>query len=182
MMGLKKSQLVAVGIALVVVVLLAMVPRTPSTAKSEAAMAGRVSEDPNSGSTPHTEGPLSTDPKVAAILAELNAGGPPMQTVLKLRDLAEKEPNNVEAQFHLGAFSWETGQYDKAVARFKKVIELDPKGYPDAYAFLGRAYASFDSTELAIDALKKYEQLVTDTALINGAQRLIDELQSKQKN
>jgi tetratricopeptide (TPR) repeat protein len=170
--------------AVLVTVLLVLAPRTPS-GKAEAnaaeAASARVSEDPNSGSTPQVEGPMSKDPQVAAILAELSAGGPPMQIILKLRELAEKEPDNTEAQFHLGLFSWQTGQYDKAMDRFRKVIALDPTGYPDAYAFLGRAYASLDSTTLAIEALEKYKTLVTDTALDNGAQRLIDELNTKGK-
>jgi len=167
--------------AVLVTVLLVMAPRAPK-AKAEAnAASARVSEDPNSGSTPQVEGPVSKDARVAAIIAELSSGAPPMQTILKLRDLAEKEPDNVEAQFHLGVFSWQTGQYDKAMDRFRKVIALDPAGYPDAYAFLGRAYASLDSTSLAIASLEKYKTLVTDTALSNGAQRLIDELNTKGK-
>src|SRR6185436_4047265 len=107
---------------------------------------------------------LSSDPQVAAILADLNSGAPPMQTILKLRDLATKEPENVEAQWHLGLFSWQTGQYDKAMERFKKVTELDPTGHPEAYAFLAQAYASLDSTEKAITAITIFKTLVTDTA------------------
>ena len=167
--------------ALLVTVLLVMAPRAPKGKAESNAASARVSEDPASGSTPQVEGPVSKDPRVAAILSELSSGAPPMQTILKLRDLAEKEPGNVEAQFHLGLFSWQTGQYDKAMDRFRKVIALDPAGYPDAYAFLGRAYASLDSTALALGALEKYKTLVTDTALSNGAQRLIDELKLKGK-
>jgi tetratricopeptide (TPR) repeat protein len=182
MKGMGRPQWLMVGGAVLVTVLLVLAPRTPkgrAEANQAEAASARVSEDPNSGSTPQVDGPLSKDPRVAAILAELTAGGPPMQTILKLRELAEKEPDNVEAQFVLGTLSWETGQYEKAMDRFRKVIELDPKGYPDAYAFLGRAYASLDSTTLAIDALETYKTLVTDTALINGAQRFIDELKIK---
>ncbi len=166
--------------AVLVTVLLVMAPRAPK-AQAEANASARVSEDPNSGSTPQVDGPVSKDARVAAIIAELSSGAPPMQTILKLRDLAEKEPENVEAQFHLGIFSWQTGQYDKAMDRFRKVIALDPVGYPDAYAFLGRAYASLDSSPQAIAALEKYKTLVNDTALTNGAQRLIDEQKQKGK-
>lgn len=179
MKKLGTPQWLMIGGAVLVTVLLVLAPRTPSGKAEANAASARVSEDPNSGSTPQVDGPLSKDPRVAAILAELNAGGPPMQIILKLRDLAEKEPDNAEAQFHLGVFSWQTGQYDKSMDRFRKVIALDPKGYPDAYAFLGRAYASLDSTALAREALTTYKTLVTDTALSNGAQRLIDELEHK---
>jgi predicted Zn-dependent protease len=173
--------------AVALVGLLALAPRTPEKpAEGEAAQgSARVSEDPNSGSTPHaqgaTEGPMaqSSDEKVNAILAELNNGAPPMQTIMKLRELADKEPNNVEAQYHLGLFSWQTGQQDKAIGRFKRVTELSPTGYPDAYAYLAQAYAALDSTEKAITAITVYKTLVTDTAQLNGADRFLSELRTK---
>jgi tetratricopeptide (TPR) repeat protein len=168
-----------------VVVLLALAPRTPSGQAEKNATSARVSEDPNSGSTPKAEGAgaamVSSDPKVSSILNELAAGGPPMQVILKLKDLADKEPNNVEAQYHLGLFSWQTGQYDKAMDRFRRTIALDPKGYPDAYAYLGQAYISLDSNDKAITALETYKTLVTDTALINGADRIIEQIKNKPK-
>ncbi|HEX2616111.1 MAG TPA: tetratricopeptide repeat protein [Flavobacteriales bacterium] len=174
-----------VACAALVVVLLSLAPRTPQNAATDNAASARVSEDPNSGSTPHAEGaapatmPTARDPKVAAILAELSNGAAPMQTILKLRDLAEKEPDNIDAQYHLGVFSWQTGQYDKAMARFRTVVAKDPTNYPDAFAYLGQAYASLDSTDKAIAALETYKTLVTDTAMRNGADRLITELKTK---
>lgn len=185
-MALKRNHWLMIAAAVVVVVLLALAPRTPSGQAEKNATSARVSEDPNSGSTPKAEGPragmTSSNPKVSAILSELASGKPPMQTILKLKDLADAEPENVEAQYHLGVFSWETGQYDKAMERFRKTIALDPKGYPDAYAYLGQAYASLDSTDEAITALETYKTLVTDTALVNGADRLIMEIKNKHKH
>ncbi|MFT3884953.1 MAG: tetratricopeptide repeat protein [Flavobacteriales bacterium] len=171
--------------AALVVVLLSLAPRTPKAATDGEATSARVSEDPNSGSTPHAadaSASMARDPKVAAILAELSSGAPPMQTILKLRDLAEKEPGNMDAQYHLGLFSWQTGQYDKAMARFRIVAARDPQGYPDAFAYLGQAYASLDSTDKALAALETYKTLVTDTALRNGADRLITDLKKKANN
>jgi tetratricopeptide (TPR) repeat protein len=187
-MGLKRNHWLMIAAAVVVVVLLALAPRTPPDAAgrnaAEAASA-RVSEDPSSGSTPTADGPregmTSKDPQVSAILSELASGGPPMQTILKLKGLADKEPDNVEAQYHLGLFSWQTGQYDKAMERFRKVVALDPKSYPDAYAYLGQAYATLDSADKAIAALETYKTLVTDTALINGADRYIADIKTKKK-
>ena len=171
-----------IGGAVVLTALLALAPRAPKQAEEKGTASARVSEDPNSGSTPHTEDAqalTSKDPGVAAILAELNNGGAPMQTILKLRDLAEKEPGNVEAQYHLGMFSWQTGQYDKAMDRFRRVIALDPKGYPDAYAMLGQGYASLDSIDKAIAAIGTYKTLVTDTALLREADVYLTQLRTK---
>ena len=182
-MGLTRQQGIMIAAAVAVTALLFLAPRTPSGKAEENASSARVSEDPNSGSTPKAEGAgaamVSSDPKVSAILAELATGGPPMQVIVKLRDLADKEPGNVEAQYHMGLFSWQTNQYDKAMDRFRKVIALDAKGYPDAYAYLGQAYATLDSTDKAIALLETYKTLVTDTALINGADRYINDIKNK---
>lgn len=190
-MALQRKQWMMIGGAVVATLLLSLAPRAPKE-KAESDMASaRVSEDPNSGSTPHAEGaaamgedaaPTSKDPQVNAILAELNNGAPPMETILKLRKLADDQPENVEAQYHLGIFSWQTRQYDKSMERFKKVIALDPKGYPDAYAFLAQAYGTLDSTDKAIAAIETYKTLVTDTALLNGADRFLADLRTKKNN
>ena len=188
-MGMKRNHWLMIAAAAVVVVLLALAPRTPSEAAAKnaaEATSARVSEDPNSGSTPTADGPregmTSSDPKVSAILSELASGKPPMQTILKLKALSDEEPDNVEAQYHLGLFSWQTGQYDKAMERFRKTIALDAKGYPDAYAYLGQAYASLDSADKAVAALETYKTLVTDTALLNGADRYIADIKNKPKH
>lgn len=184
-MGLKRQHWIMIAAAVAVVVVLALAPRTPSGPGGKNETSARVSEDPASGSTPKAEGAgaamVSSDPKVSAILGELAAGGPPMQVIVKLRDLAEAEPGNVEAQYHLGLFSWQTNQYDKAMERFRKVIALDAKGYPDAYAYLGQAYASIDSMDKAVAVLETYKTLVSDTALANGADRFIQAIKNKKQ-
>lgn len=190
-MALSRKHWIMIGGAAVCLLLLSLAPRAPKTdGKAEEASA-RVSEDPNSGSTPHAEeaghehgeSPTSKDPQVNAILAELNEaiaqGRPPMAAITKLRDLADEHPENVEAQYHMGMLSWQSGQYDKSMERLKKVIALDPKGYPDAYAFLGQAYGTLDSLDKAIAAIETYKTLVTDTALLNGADRFLADLRTK---
>lgn len=179
-MSLSRQHWMMVAAAVVVTGLLLLAPRTPKdqAAKNAAEAQAKAEEDGHS----HDERVASKDPQVAAILNELAQGGAPMQVIVKLRDLADAEPDNVEAQYHMGMFSWQTNQYDKAMDRFRKVIALDPKGYPDAYAYLGQAYATLDSTDKALEVLETYKTLVTDTALINGADRYIQEIKNKDKH
>ncbi len=59
-----------------------------------------------------------------------------MQGILKIREVAEANPQNIEALFHLGGFSLETGQYDKAEGRFRQILEVDT-GNVRAKYFLG---------------------------------------------
>lgn len=172
-MTFQRSQWFMLGGAVAVTALLLTAPRTPAgAAEANAAKAAAAKMDPANAEA------LSSDPKVAAILAELNGGAPPMQTILKLRDLATREPGNVEAQWHLGLFSWQTGQYDKAMERFRKVVELDTTGHPDAYGYLGRAYSTLDSVPQAIAAYEKYRTLVNEPELVHTVDSLI--LQLKQ--
>ena len=56
------------------------------------------------------------------------AGGnePPMKGIMLVRDVAERNPNNVFAQYMLGIGATISRQFDKAVERFKKVVQLEP--------------------------------------------------------
>ena len=49
----------------------------------------------------------------------------PMQGILMLREVIEADAENVEAIFNLGLLSRQSGQYDKAVERFEKLISIE---------------------------------------------------------
>lgn len=50
----------------------------------------------------------------------------PMEGILKVRTIAEKNPSNVYAQMVLGMGGVQSGQFDKAIERFRKVVQLEP--------------------------------------------------------
>lgn len=50
----------------------------------------------------------------------------PMEGILKIREVAESDPNNIYAQLTLGQASMLSGQIDKAIERFNKVVAIDP--------------------------------------------------------
>lgn len=56
------------------------------------------------------------------------AGGnaPPMEGILKIREVTARDSSNMYAQFMLGYGSLVSGQFDKAVERFEKVIRNEP--------------------------------------------------------
>lgn len=159
-MGLKKPQLLALLGALVVIVLLLMAPRTP--AGKEAAKVRTM--DP---------GQAKTQEAIALV-----NGQDPMRGIMMLREILAEDPDNVEAHWHLGLFSIQSGQYDKALTRFQKVLELDSVNFPDAWFYLGRTYATLDSNAQAVASLKKYRTLTQDTAIINGVDRFLLELEN----
>ncbi len=160
MKGLKKPQLLALLGALVVIVLLVMAPRTPSGKKA----AEVPTMDPSKA-------------KTAEAVALVN-GQDPMRGIMMLREILQEDSNNVEAHWNLGLFSVQSGQYDKALYRFQKVLALDSVNYPDAWFYLGRTYATLDSNAQAIAYLKKYKTLTQDTAILNGVDRFLLELEN----
>jgi lipopolysaccharide biosynthesis regulator YciM len=162
MMGLKKPQLLALAGAVVVVVLLVLAPRTPSGKQQAAAPAMSPSQ-------------VKTAEAVALVQGE-----DPMRGIMMLREVLQEDPDNVEAHWHLGLFSIQSGQYDKALERFKKVRDLDEEAFPDVWFYLGRTYATLDSIDQAIACFEKYRTLTTDTAIINGMDRFLIELENKQ--
>lgn len=163
-MRLQRPQLLALLGALVVVVLLVVMPRIPS---------GKQAAKVNAMSP--------AEVKMAEAIA-LVQGQDPMRGIMMLREVLEEEPNNAEAHWHLGLFSIQSGQYEKALDRFRKVRQLDEAGFPDVWFYLGRTYATLDSTDQAIACLKKYRTLTQDTVILNGVDRFLHELEGNEQH
>ena len=75
-----------------------------------------------------------------------------MKGILQMRSLSEKYPENADLQWNMGLFSIQSGQYEKAVARFEKVINIDAQRL-DAYVQLAMSYVELKDTSAAINVL-----------------------------
>jgi lipopolysaccharide biosynthesis regulator YciM len=146
------------GAAVVVVVLYVAAPRTPSGKETQAAAI--------------TPSKARTMEAVALV-----NGQDPMRGIMMLRQIVQEDPANAEAHWHLGLFSVQSGQMDKALERFKKVRDLDAEGFPDVWFYLGRTYATMDSTDQAISCLRKYRTMVEDTAITRVVDGFLEELE-----
>ena len=161
MRNLGKPQWLAIAGAVVVVVLLMLLPRTP---KSDGTKAAEVS-------------PLRV--KLDEAIALVN-GTQPMQGIMILRQLAEEHPEEAEVHWHLGLFSLQSGQVDKAVGRFRQVVELDTEAkFPEAWSMLGQSYAMMDSTAAAITAFETYRERTTDAEALQATERALEGLRNK---
>lgn len=160
-MRLGKPQALALGTALVVVVLLILAPRIPA-GKKEAAQVD----------------PLKL--RTAEAVALVN-GPDPMRGIMMLRELAEEDPGNAEVQWHLGMFSAQSGQFDKAAERLRKVLELDEAGYQDAWFYLGHVYAALDSIDQALECLGTYRTLLDDPERIAELDRSMEKLANEKR-
>ncbi len=75
-----------------------------------------------------------------------------MKGILQMRSLTEKYPENADLQWNMGLFSIQSGQYEKAVARFEKVINIDAQRL-DAYVQLAMSYVELKDTSAATNVL-----------------------------
>ena len=94
---------------------------------------------------------LTLTEQIAQALSDIQNGESPeaqMKGVLKMRALAESNPENAGLQSQMGMFSMQTGQYEKAVARFEKVISLD-ENRVNAYMQLAQSYSALQDTSNA---------------------------------
>ena len=88
-----------------------------------------------------------------------NLGPNPMQGILMIREVADRDPHNMYAQMMLGIGGVMTGQFDKAIARFKKVVDHQPANL-EAVLNLAEAYEQKGDNVLAIQWYERSKQLV----------------------
>jgi tetratricopeptide (TPR) repeat protein len=101
--------------------------------------------------------------------------GAPMEGILKIRAIADKDPNNVFAQFMLGYGGMVSGQTDKAAERFKKVLELDPSN-TEAIFLLAELYEKAGDNNEAKVWYEKGLKAVRNPELIKALEEKIKSL------
>ena len=79
----------------------------------------------------------------------------------KVATADQTDTTSAEAQFQAGNDYYKSGQYEQAIAAYKKVIELDPT-YQAAYANLGVVYYQQQQFDLAISQYEKALELKSD--------------------
>ena len=101
--------------------------------------------------------------------------GAPMEGILKIRAIADKDPNNVFAQFMLGYGGMVSGQTDKAAERFKKVLELDTSN-TEAIFLLAELYEKAGDNNEARVWYEKGLKAVKNPELIKALEEKIKSL------
>lgn len=90
--------------------------------------------------------------------------GEPMKGIAVLREVAERNPDNLDAQLTLANFSITSGQFDKAIERMNKVLERRPDE-PKALFLLAVAHQSKGDNVKAVELLRQCRKLIKDPAL-----------------
>jgi len=120
--------------------------------------------------------PESLDAKTGLGVAYVNGGASPMQGIFLLREVIAKDPNNRSANMSLGLFSMKSGQYAKAVDRFKTVIAQKPEFEP--YFYLAETYKQLGKKAEAIAAYQKCKEMMPDPVFGQRIDEYIKELKN----
>ncbi len=103
-------------------------------------------------------------------------GGSPMQGIMLLLDVVKQDPNNRNANLSLGLFAMKSGQYAKAVLRFKTVIAQKAEAEP--YFYLAESYKQLGQKKEAIEAYQKCKDMMADQAFGQRIDEYIKELKN----
>lgn len=107
----------------------------------------------------------------------IHSGGNPMDGIQMLLKLAREDSLNPKIHFELGKLSMQSGQYDKATARFDKVLLLDST-VVEAHYHMGLANINSGNLSDAMFHFEKYVNSGTDSALVNESRKYINELKN----
>jgi tetratricopeptide (TPR) repeat protein len=118
--------------------------------------------------------PASLAAKTGLGVAYVNGGGTPMQGIALLLDVVKQDPKNHDALLNLGMFAMKSGQYEKAVDRFKTIIAQ--KEEVEAYFYLAESYKQLGKKQEAIAAYEKCKELMGDPSAGQRIDEYIKEL------
>jgi len=104
----------------------------------------------------------------------------PMNGIMLLRKVVSKDSTYIDAQVQLGLFAIQSGQTDKAVDRFNKILKIKPD-YIQAYIYLGQIYADMGKKEQAIEMLELYMKKSNDNTINQQVEQFINDLKNTKK-
>jgi len=119
--------------------------------------------------------PGDLDSKAHLAVDYIDGKGDVMKGVGMLREVNQADPENKFVLFELGVLSMRSGQWDKAVERFSKLVQVEPEN-PDNMRYLGQSYQGQGNKDKALEAYQKYKQMVQRPQLKAEADALINSL------
>jgi Tfp pilus assembly protein PilF len=119
--------------------------------------------------------PENLDAKINLASCYVEGSPDPMKGIGMLREIEKTDSNNVNLQLNFAFFSEKSGQWDRAIARFNKVLKIQPD-FIEAYLHLADAYQQKGDKANAIESLKKYVALVEDVTIKTEVQDYINKL------
>jgi tetratricopeptide (TPR) repeat protein len=119
----------------------------------------------------------NTEAKISLASCYVEGSAEPMKGIGMLREIEKTDSNNVNLQMNFAFFSEKSGQWDKAIARFEKVLRIKPD-FIEAYLHLADAYVQKGDKTKAIVALEKYNTLIDDNTIKTEINNYINKLKT----
>ena len=104
-----------------------------------------------------------------------NISATPMEGIMKIREVVEKDSTNLYAQMMLVRGSLISGQYDKAISRLETVNQIKPDDI-DAMLLLAEVYERMNDKKKAISWYQKCLPLAKENELRMAIEKRIAEL------
>ena len=120
--------------------------------------------------------PKSLDAQTGLGVAYVTGTQNPMQGIQMLLAVVKEDPKNIKANMNLGMFSMKSGQFQKAVDRFKTINALQPS--PESWFYLATSYENLGQKPEAILAYQKAKELAADPNLSAFIDRKMNELKN----
>lgn len=105
-----------------------------------------------------------------------NISGNPMQGILAIKEIADKNPDNMYAQMMLGLGGIQSGQYDKAIERFLTVVKKQPDNIEAILNLAGAYERTGDKT----NAIRWYEASLNFVQIPEARKEIQDRIKSLQ--
>lgn len=115
------------------------------------------------------------DAKIQLAACYVEGSQDPMKGITLLREVEKTDSNNVKLQLNFAFFSVKSQQWDKAIRRFNKVLEIDPL-FIEAYLHLADAYEQQGDKNKTIEMLEKYASVTTDAMAKQEVLKYIEQL------
>ncbi len=121
--------------------------------------------------------PKNNEAKINLAACFVDGSANPMKGIGMLKEVEKTDSNNVNLQLNFAFFSEKSGQWDRAIARFQKVLRIKPD-FIEAYLHLADAYQQKGDKLKAIESLEKYVTLVDDVTIKTEIQDYINKLKN----
>jgi tetratricopeptide (TPR) repeat protein len=119
--------------------------------------------------------PNYSQAKIQLASCYVEGSSDPMKGIGMLKEVEQADSTNIQVQMVLGAFAVKSGQFDKAEARYQKVLRIN-SSYLEAYLFLADVYEKKGEKSKTIETLEKYVALTPDKEIREQIKKYITQL------
>lgn len=121
--------------------------------------------------------PSDSEARIMLASCYVEGSNDQMKGISLLREVEKTDSNNVRLQLAFALFSEQSGQLDKAIARFNKVLRADST-YIEAYLHLADDYKQLGDIPKTIEMLEKYASRTSDATSKLEVAKYINQLKN----